>query len=107
MPKPRPPAAFPKTFRFNETVGIDLLEYTFSNGHKVDICNMVCWGTLYQVCVPIPDKSAATVAKTFCETWVRYFGPPLVLIADQGREFVGSAFSEMCDRNAVLLHIVD
>eukprot|EP00974_Lingulodinium_polyedra_P103323 10004780-Lingulodinium_polyedra.AAC.1 len=67
MPRPRPPAVFPKTFRFKETVGIDLLELAFEDGAKVDICNIVCWGTLYQVCVNTPDKTAATVARVFTD----------------------------------------
>ena len=50
VPRPRPPASLPRTFRFNETVGIDLFELE----GKVFV-NMICWGTLYQQCVIAPD----------------------------------------------------
>ena len=107
MPKPRPPASLPKTFRFNMTVGVDLFEIENHEGNKVWMCNMICWGTLYQICVPIPDKTALTVAKCMAEHWIRYFGPPTVVISDQGREFVGQQFKEFCGGNGILLHVTD
>ena len=55
-PKPRLPAAMPWTFRFNETLGVDLFEDDFSDGTKIIFCNVVCWGTLYQLCIPILAK---------------------------------------------------
>ena len=68
---------------------------------------MVCWGTLYQLCIPVVDKTAETVAKCVAERWIQYFGPPLVIIADQGKEFVGTKFKEFTNANSILLHIID
>ena len=42
------------------------------DGTKITFCNMVCWGTLYQLCIPILDKTAATVSKCITERWVQY-----------------------------------
>ena len=85
-PKPRMPAELPRTFGFNETLGVDLFEIDSPDGTKIIFCNMVCWCTLDQLCRPIPDKTASTLAKCITERWVQYFGPPLVVIADQGKE---------------------
>ena len=68
---------------------------------------MVCWGTLYQLCIPVVDKTAETVAKCVAERWIQYFGPPLVIIADQGKEFVGTQFKEFTNANSILLLIID
>ena len=68
---------------------------------------MACWGTLYQLCIPVVDKTAETVAKCVAERWIQYFGPPLVIIADQGKEFVGTQFKEFTNANSILLHIID
>ena len=106
-PKPRMPAALPRTCRFNETLGVDLFEIESPDGTKITFCNMVCWGTLYQLCIPILDKTAATVSKCITERWIQYFGPPLVIIADQGKEFVGTHFKEFTNANSILLHIID
>ena len=35
------------------------------------------------------------------------FCPPLVIIADQGKEFVGTQFKEFTNANSILLHIID
>ena len=44
-PKPGLPAALPRNFRFNETLGVDLFEIESPDGSKIVFCNMVCWGT--------------------------------------------------------------
>ena len=49
--------------------------------------NIVCWGTLYQLCIEVPDAKAETIMKTFLDRWIRYFGPPVTLVCDQGPEF--------------------
>ena len=107
LPKPRMLAALPRRLRFNETLGVDLFEIESPDGTKITFCNMVCWGTLYQLCTHIVDKTAATVSKCITERWIQYFGPPLVIIADQGREFVGTHFKEFTNANSILLHIID
>ena len=106
-PKPRLPARLPRTFRFKETLGVDLFEIESPDGSKIVFCNMVCWSTLYQLCILILDKTAETVAKCVAERWIQYFGPPLVIIADQGKEFVGTQFKEFTNANSILLHIID
>ena len=42
-PKPRFPAALPRTFRFNETLGLDFFEIESPDNSKIVFCNMVCW----------------------------------------------------------------
>ena len=64
-------------------------------------------GTLYELCIPILDKTADTVSTCITERWIQYFGPPLVIIADQGKEFVGTHFKEFTNANSILLHIID
>ena len=53
---------------------------------------MICWGTLYQQCVFLKDKSAAAVRRAYRRFWLRPFGPPRRLITDRGREFIASEF---------------
>ena len=101
------PAALPRTIRFNETLGVDLFEIESPDGSKIVFCNMVCWGTLYQLCIPILDKTAGTVAKCIAERWIQYFGPPMLIIADQGKEFVGTQFKEFTNANSIFPHIID
>ena len=106
-PKPKLPAALPGTFRFNETHGVDLFEIESPDSSRIVFCSMVCWGTLYQLCIPILDKTAETVAKCLAERWIQYFGLPMLIIADQGKEFVGTRFKDSTNANSILFHITD
>ena len=62
---------------------------------------------MFQLVVIVEDQRAETVAKCFMENWIRYFGPPLALIADQGKEFPGEKFKDMCNSQSVLLHVIN
>ncbi|KAI5737937.1 hypothetical protein M8J77_000914 [Diaphorina citri] len=44
---------------------------------------------------PIPDQTAATIARTFFEGWVSRFGSPVQLVTDQGRNFLSTLFKEV------------
>ena len=78
-----------------------------SDSSKIVFCKMVCWGALYQLCIPDLDETAETVAKCVAERWIQYFGAPLVIIADQGKEFVGTQFKEFTNANSTHFHIND
>ena len=43
--------------------------------------------TRWPVAVPIPDKSAETVAKAFVSGWIQFHGTPTTITTDRGREF--------------------
>ena len=51
LPEPWLPAALLRTFRFNDTLCVDLFEIESPDGSKIVFCNMVCWGTLCQLCL--------------------------------------------------------
>ena len=90
---------------FNETLGVDL--FLRSNHPMVPRSLSVTWcarGTLYQLCILVPDT---TVAKCITERRIQYFGPPLVIIADKEKEFVGAQFKELTNASSILLHIID
>ena len=59
------------------------------------------------MCIPIRDKSGDTAAKTVCEHWIQYFGPSLVIIPDQGPEFMGQEFKDRYSANSIMLHATD
>ena len=84
-----------------------LFEIESPDGSKIVFCNMVCWGTFYQLCIPVLDKTAGAVAKCIAERWIQYFGPPMLIIADQEKEVVGTQFKEFTNANSILLHTID
>ena len=65
-PAARRPATLPRNMRFNEVVGVDLVEFHEEPLNKVFI-NILCWGTGYQMAGVIPDKTSETVKRAFAE----------------------------------------
>lgn len=75
MPKARLPASIPRTFRFNETFGIDLAEVEDPWGTKHIFTNLVCCGTFLQLWRKTEGKTALGIAETMISAWVQFFGP--------------------------------
>uniref|UniRef100_A0ABD2WEF1 Integrase catalytic domain-containing protein n=2 Tax=Trichogramma kaykai TaxID=54128 RepID=A0ABD2WEF1_9HYME len=46
--------------------------------------------------VPIPDMNAETLAHAFVDTWVARYGVPETVTSDQGQQFEGGLFNELC-----------
>ena len=74
--------------------------------------NVVCWGTCFQQCAPVgePDDGEGLTAKkgwqAFCNCWLRWLGPPDVIVCDQGNEFKGE-FAERASGIGISLHVID
>ena len=83
-------------------VGIDLIEAptTSKKGNKY-LLTQTDYFTKYVEAVPLPDKSAYSVAKALYSTFCRH-GAPVHVISDQGREFVNQV-NQWC--KSMKLHI--
>ena len=85
-PRPWRRAAPPRDFAFNEVVGVDTI--TLKHYEKRILClNCICWGTRYQLIIPLKGKTAVHVREAY-RTWVKLFGAPKVVKPDLGREFL-------------------
>lgn len=71
-----------------------------TNGNRY-ILTIMCDLTKYLTCIPIPDKSAKTIAKAIVENIVLIYGSPKQLLSDCGSEFLNQIIKELC----VLLNI--
>ena len=87
----------PRTYQFNVVVALDTLDLKV-NSVKRKFLNIIDHGTHFQLLVLIPNKEASTVAKVYSSRWVRPFGPPSVVINDQGTEFLTS-FERLAQQN--------
>ena len=105
-PATRRPGALPRCLRFNQTVGVDLVEFITPVFKKI-LMNVVCWGTGYQMCAVLPDKTSETVRNAFSEHWVRHYSWPELMITDQGPEFVGTEFTTYVAQGGCLQHFID
>ena len=92
---------------FNNVVGVDVFHLQGAQaGDNVAVLNLVDWGTLYQVCVPLKQASARRIRKAYRRSWLRNFGAPHKLICDQGTEFQGQEFASFLESDGTLLEVI-
>ena len=97
----------PRSFRFNEVVGLDCFHVVDGTGVQRHLLSMVCWGThlhMVEVLDGPPDQQRCLEA--FRKTWCRHFGTPQFIITDQGPEF-GREFQEYFEERGCLQHRID
>ena len=69
--------------------------------------NMVCWGTGLQNVTYLPQKSAAHTMLALTDSWLTPYGPPTLIIADQGTEFTGREFGDKLNQMGIMVHYID
>ena len=97
-PKSARPAMIPRSYQPSKVVGVDLVFLPEVGGGTFPALSIVDWGTNYQMVERVASKDPGLVWRTLEETWFRIFGPPEVLVADPGREFL----AEFMERAASL-----
>ena len=104
QPKTRRPAKLPAPRDVGEQVHIDLvvLEDGLRQGHYV-VHVVVDAVSRYQAAAVIEDKCSASVCRFLLQHWFPLMGPPRVVVADQGREFISAEFSEFLEARSVFL----
>ncbi|CAE8627158.1 unnamed protein product, partial [Polarella glacialis] len=86
-------------------------------GFKCDICvaktfpsqkrpmlNIVDFGASFQLTTFVEDKRPETVWKAFSQTWLKIFGPSMIMIVDGGKEFA-SLFVERASAAGMLIYL--
>ena len=104
---PRRRAQCPRLFSFNRVLSIDVFFVSFRNRLE-PILNVVCHGTNYQLAQRIESSSGAPTAhatwRALLTTWIRYLGPPSLIITDGGKEFQGR-FERGLEQLGILQHV--
>ena len=106
QPSSHRPGRLQKAMAFNDVVGIDLLQVNVPNLGEYLLLNCLCWGSDLQVLEVVDTKHSETVYKTFANVWLMHYGPPGLLITDQGREFLGD-FAEKVNQLGIPHHHID
>ena len=77
---------------FIDTIGPNMK----TNDGNIYAITMICALTKYLITIPIPDKSAKTIAKAVFEKHILIYGPMKVLGSDRGTEYVNEILTELC-----------
>ena len=102
-PKARRPTSLPVPKDTSDQVHIDIFEAEDVNGVRFYVGHCIDQATRFQMAEVLPNKSSESVINFLKTRWFPIFGPPRVLVADQGREFVSWNFEELCAQHSILL----
>ncbi|CAE7037736.1 RE1 [Symbiodinium sp. CCMP2592] len=88
----RPPrkAAPPREYGINEVIGMDTVWLpTVGQKKKRVALNIIDYSSHFQMMIPLRGRSPEAAWAAYRQ-WVKFFGPPKQILADQGSEFKGS-----------------
>ena len=108
LPLPSHPGMLPRCLRFDQSIGVDLVDLEVRDGTSAKALNVVCWGTGLQIVQPFwTNNTAKTVMKEFKIAWVKHYGWPEIIVHDQGPEFMGNEFQKPAGAAGVLTMPID
>ena len=86
---PLRPGMLPRCLRFNQCIGVDLVDLEVRDGTSAKALNVVCWCTRLQIVQHLwTNYTAKTVMKELKIAWVKHYGWPEIIVHDQGPEFM-------------------
>ena len=83
-------------------IGVDLVFY-----QKKILVNCLCWGTNYQMAMVVSSKNTEEVTRAVYQGWFKYFGPPHLMVVDQGTEFSSRHFTDTLGEWGTVIHFTD
>ena len=98
-PKPRPVVGFPMVKTFNETVGMDLKEW--SHSPKIWFLHLVDHTTRYSASCVIYTKRKEEIIKKIFQIWISIFGSAKKFLVDNGGEFDNDEFRSLCENGNI------
>lgn len=93
---PRPVVGFSMGYNFNQTVAMDLKEYTKSS-NKLWFLHMIDTSSRYSAACVINSKKKEVVLAGIFKIWITVFGTPEKILVDNGGEFNNEDFRDFCE----------
>ena len=95
-PPPIPVVGLSMAREFNETVAMDLKEWT-KDESNVWFLHLVDHATRFSQSIVIRSKSKEVIVNGIFKIWMTVFGHPQKFLVDNGGEFNNSEFHEFCE----------
>ena len=89
----------PKEPHFNYETGADLWYL-----REQRVLQGICLFTRLRHCSVVRDKSATHGCHSLLHLWVKYYGPPVLLYTDLGKEFDNELIRMFAERYGITLH---
>ena len=89
----KPAASIPMADSFNQVVGMDLKIY---HDGTIILYMIDIWSKFMQARI-VKSKKPEDIVAAVLESWISHYGCFKATLHDNGGEFIGAAFTEMCD----------
>ena len=103
-PKARRPASLPSPKDAGDQVHLDIFELFDIEEKRFYVIHAIDATSRFQMAEVLENKSSEMVERFMATKWLPILGPPRVLVADQGKEFVSHAFESFCSKHSIYLH---
>ena len=110
-PKPQTAkVALPRTYQFNESVGIDIFKVKDTSNTSFSILTFMCLGTTCHQAAVIQSSttgppSSRKCLEIFLEKWIQLFGTPTEVVSDRGLHNRGSFAQGLSARGVILRNV--
>jgi hypothetical protein len=95
-PKPQVATSNTRPFGFNDTIAVDLKYLKDATGQTFVVLHAIDAGTSWHAATLLKTREASHVTRKLFDMWVSHYGPPRLIICDQGGEFQ-SHFLAFCE----------
>ena len=85
------PSSMPQPKSFNDTIQADVF-YLKPGDRKFSILSIVDVGAKFMAASLVLEETSESYSKALEKVWLRHFGPPRVLVTDEGRPWLGGTF---------------
>ena len=89
-PTPTPKSAYARPMSWNVRLCSDTFYVWDAKATKYAVTHIIDSFSLYQVAIAVMDATAQTTVGLLRDSWFRAFGPPQILMTDQGPEYQGA-----------------
>ncbi|CAK9007904.1 unnamed protein product [Durusdinium trenchii] len=103
-PKARRPASLPSPKDTGDQVHLDIFELFDIEERRFYVIHAIDATSRFQMAEALEHKSSENVERFMAQKWLPILGPPRVIVADQGKEFVSHAFESFCSKRSIYLH---
>ena len=88
-PQATPKASFNRPMGFNERLVSDTFYIWDADGKKFAVTHLMDAFSMYMVALAVQDAAATATVELLRDKWFSVFGPPSILMTDQGPEYRG------------------
>ena len=105
-PKVSRPGKLSEPRDFNDLVSFDGAEWTDPQGKQYSFFHFIDTATNYHIAIPYQQKTTESLIDAFSTAWLRWAGPPKLVMFDSATEANSEQFSRFLQEHAIGSYVI-